>query len=438
MIPSSLLAWVAFGGLTITFFVEIVVNYLEFIHLSLSPLSTYTKTTHYVVHQYRLDSFRFTMFKLLWSYLFYCLFIASMGKIWSVTGGNVMFLVLASLLQAIFLTLPLEAVSKCFVASKYNAGEAFVAVFLSVVGDWFDTLFSEMILLGIVYLVARCTNLDPLPTETAQEEQAAAAAQEEREEPRRGCCDGKFWLILTGVLVVFVVAVNLSVVELFEAMYGADKFKRLAESNVSMRNETTEYLKQSMKELMDRNGFPYEDVYIFTTSESPNAMFLGVRTQRIVIYTSLLPLVNVRQLCAVVGHELGHWKHKDTIVMFVVVVVLALFAGAVLKLVTHVGLSAFGFPDGRRPVVAVLILTEVVLVSFAWLWKPAQNLLSRTNEYAADCFAAQQGYPIAEALRAITKTVSSEIEYTWLYEVFYLDHPQLSKREQNVKKCVSK
>lgn len=434
LFSSALLAWLAFGGMTITFLVEMIVNSLELAHLSKAPLSRYKRTTDYILHEYKLDSFRVKIFNLVLNYVFYVVFLASMGKIWSFTKRSSLFLVVSFVLELIFVTLPEESITKCFVGNKYGLGTGFSEVLVSVLSSGLDDIIGQFLILGILYLVARCTHLDPVSPQTDTTPQDNQNRTEEQPQRRRSC-HGKFAAVLTVVAIAVLVAVNLSMVEIFEAVSGKQNFQRLSESSFPMRNETSADFKAAVKELVDLNGFPYQDVYLFTTSQSPNAVFMGITKKRIVIFTSLLRYVNARQLCAVVGHELGHWKNKDSVRMLFWVLFLIIFAGCVVKLITMLGLDAFGFPDGRKPVIVVVILAEVIFMSFAWVGRPLTTLLSRNHEYAADCFIAKQGYPIAEALRSITTSTANEIEYTWLYEVFYLDHPQLSKREQNAAKC---
>ena len=435
LFSSALLAWLAFGGMTITFLVEMIVNTLELAHLRKSPLSRYKRTTDYILHEYKLDSFRVKIFNLVLNYVFYVVFLASMGKIWSFTKRSSLFLVVSFVLELIFVTLPEESITKSFIGSKYGLGSSFSEVFVSVLASGLDDIIGQFLLLGILYLVAKCTHLDPISPQTDTTPQENNQPENEQQPRWRRSCHGKFAAVLTVVAIAVLVAVNLSMVEIFEAVSGKQNFQRLSESSFSTRNESSADFKTAVKELVDLNGFPYQDVYVFTTSQSPNAVFMGITKKRIVIFTSLLRYVNARELCAVVGHELGHWKNNDSVRMLFWVLFLIIFAGCIVKLITMLGLDAFGFPDGRKPVIVVVILAEVIFMSFSWVGLPLTKLLSRNQEYAADCFIAKQGYPIAEALRSITTSTTNEIEYTWLYEVFYLDHPQLSKREQNAAKC---
>ena len=53
-----------------------------------------------------------------------------------------------------------------------------------------------------------------------------------------------------------------------------------------------------------------------------NAYFSGIITKKVMVTDTLLRSIDIRSLTAVVGHELGYFKHKDTLTTFFLVMFL--------------------------------------------------------------------------------------------------------------------
>lgn len=76
---------------------------------------------------------------------------------------------------------------------------------------------------------------------------------------------------------------------------------------------------------MKQCGFSANGVYVIDASKRDkrlNAYFGGLfKSKRVVLFDTLLKALNERELLAVLGHELGHFIHKD--------IIKALFNGAI-------------------------------------------------------------------------------------------------------------
>lgn len=73
------------------------------------------------------------------------------------------------------------------------------------------------------------------------------------------------------------------------------------------------HLKTMIKELANRMHFPLAKILVMDgskRSDHSNAYFFGVYSKRIVLYDTLINKLNDREILAVVGHELGHWKYR--------------------------------------------------------------------------------------------------------------------------------
>jgi STE24 endopeptidase len=261
-------------------------------------------------------------------------------------------------------------------------------------------------------MVSQCTRLEP--------EDGDAAA---------GGCRVEFWMVATGILVAGTLVAELTTTATYIAEVGADNFTSFSLAGV---NDSTNL---EVMRLVRSVDFPYEAVYVQATSGEPNAVFIGLADQRIIVMKSLLPLVRPRELCAVIAHELSHWKHGDLIVLAVCAMIVTLIHAFFYFVATKNELTGFGIPLGQRPVIVIIIIVTFLAQGIKPIELPLRNSIQRRFEARADCWAVAQGYPIGDALIAIEKAVPRDIEATRLYEVFYIDHPQISSRLQNINKC---
>ena len=159
-----------------------------------------------------------------------------------------------------------------------------------------------------------------------------------------------------------------------------------------------------VRELALRAGLPTPRVYIIP-EEAPNAFATGRNPRNGVVAVSegLLRLLERREVAAVIAHELGHIKNRDTLIMAVA----ATFAGA-LSMVANAAMfgSLFGGNQasdeeegGANPLGS--LLGVVVAPVAATL---VQMSISRAREFLADEAAARytrDPLALASALRKI-------------------------------------
>ena len=90
------------------------------------------------------------------------------------------------------------------------------------------------------------------------------------------------------------------------------------------------------------------------------------------------------------------------------------------------------------PVVIVLLCVSTLFMLPQLFMAYTTNIMTRSFENNADCFAASLGLPIGEALTILTGHVDAEIESAKIYSFLYENHPSLSDRLKNIKKCLAK
>jgi len=146
--------------------------------------------------------------------------------------------------------------------------------------------------------------------------------------------------------------------------------------------------------LASRAGLPMPKLYIID-SPNPNAFATGRNPEHAAVAatTGLLSMLSREEVAAVMAHELGHVRNRDTLIMTMV----ATIAGAI-SMIANFGLF-FGNHGRSNP---VALIAAMIVAPFAAMI--VQMAISRTREYGADRAGAEIcGNPaaLASALRKI-------------------------------------
>ena len=126
-------------------------------------------------------------------------------------------------------------------------------------------------------------------------------------------------------------------------------------------------------------GLPMPKVYV-VDNPNPNAFATGRNPENAAVAatTGLLGMLSREEVAAVMAHELGHVRNRDTLVMTMV----ATIAGAI-SMIANFGLF-FGNGRGGHPAAGIL---AVLVAPFAAMI--VQMAISRTREYGADRAGAE-------------------------------------------------
>lgn len=148
-------------------------------------------------------------------------------------------------------------------------------------------------------------------------------------------------------------------------------------------------------------GLPLPRVYIIDTA-APNAFATGRSPKHgaVAVTTGLLDLLDYNELAAVIAHELGHIKNRDTLISAVA----ATIAGAITLLADMAQWALlFGAPlrsdeeehaGGLAGLVSGLLMIILAPIAAVLI----QLAISRTREFGADAAAARiTGDPLALA-----------------------------------------
>ncbi|MEM3617960.1 MAG: zinc metalloprotease HtpX [Candidatus Bathyarchaeia archaeon] len=193
------------------------------------------------------------------------------------------------------------------------------------------------------------------------------------------------------------------------------------------------WLEETVKELADKSGLPMPKLAI-VPDETPNAFVFGrtAKDATLAVHEGLLKRLNKDEIRGVIGHELGHIKHKDFIVM-TVLSALPLLAYLIARATWEAGRWA---PASKKKeegsikaaLFAVAIISYIVyIISLLCVMG-----LSRLREHYADAYSAYlTGSPrsLQSALAKITYGLSLSPKPPSGARTFYIGDPSMAKLE---------
>jgi heat shock protein HtpX len=193
------------------------------------------------------------------------------------------------------------------------------------------------------------------------------------------------------------------------------------------------WLESTVKELADKSGIPTPKVAIVPDG-TPNAFVFGrtASDSTLAIHEGLLRNLNEDEVRSVIGHELGHIKHKDYIVMTVISalpLIAYLIARSTWTVARFSGSSRKGEEGEMRAALFVIGIISYVVYIISLL---CVMRLSRLREHYADAYSAYvTGKPrnLESALAKITYGLSLSPKAPSGARAFYIEDPAMAKQE---------
>jgi len=204
-------------------------------------------------------------------------------------------------------------------------------------------------------------------------------------------------------------------------------------------------LRTRLVELLEKNGCSVRQISVSDGSKrstKANAYFGGFgKMKTIVLYDTLLEQMTEDEIIAVFAHEMGHNKHKDTLKLFglnvvnVLMIVCSLWAVVSLPQMY----PDFGF-DGVNYGFAYILAGTVCLAFISPFIGLFVGLLSRRFEYAADKFAADNGYgeALISGLKKLAKNSFACLTPHPVVVALTYSHPTISQRVEALEKAMKK
>ncbi|MBQ3730383.1 MAG: M48 family metallopeptidase, partial [Muribaculaceae bacterium] len=178
----------------------------------------------------------------------------------------------------------------------------------------------------------------------------------------------------------------------------------------------------------------FKDIYIIDGSKhstKANAYFTGFGPKkRIVLYDTLQDRMTNEEIVAVLAHEFGHYKHRDTfknMVISIVTIAVNLFVFSLLvddpDLPAALGGTAPSF-------ILALVAFSLLLSPIDIVLSPIGSAISRRAEYRADAFAASHGHgeALISGLKKLASHALSNLTPHPLVVWYRYSHPTLAQR----------
>lgn len=190
-------------------------------------------------------------------------------------------------------------------------------------------------------------------------------------------------------------------------------------------------LKEKIESLMVSSGMRANGVFVVDASKRDNrlnAYFGGVgKSKRVVLFDTLLAKLNHDELIAVLGHELGHFRHGD-IWKNILLMTLLFFGG--FFILGHLPEEIYA-ELGVAPIGGVKIALMIILFSLiSFVWMPIMSFFSRNHEYKADEYGSSVGTK-RDLVSALLKLVDENKSFPKshpLFVFFYYSHPPILER----------
>ena len=190
-------------------------------------------------------------------------------------------------------------------------------------------------------------------------------------------------------------------------------------------------LRVSIEDLLKKAGLKSSGVFSLDASKRDsrlNAYFGGLgKSKRVVLFDTLIKKLDKNELLAVLGHELGHFKHKDILKNILssglmLFIMFAIFGNLPKDLFLELGLS-----NGVYMNIVFFLLFSPVL---SFVFMPIFGMISRKNEYAADEYGSecQSNEALSSALMKLANENRSFPLSHPLTIFLYFTHPPLVER----------
>jgi len=200
-----------------------------------------------------------------------------------------------------------------------------------------------------------------------------------------------------------------------------------------------EEMEGSIKDLMKKAGIKVSRVFKMDASKRSkhtNAYFSGIgKVKRIVLYDTLLQIMNKNEILSVLAHEAGHWKKKHVLKMLVIIESLSFIGIYISFRIIKTGILGRLFDIRADTIFVNLILLGFIggIVSFPLT--PLFSYLSRRHEKEADKFAAEMTEnpeAMATSLIKLSKDNLSNLHPHPFYASFYYSHPPVVQRVREI------
>ena len=194
-------------------------------------------------------------------------------------------------------------------------------------------------------------------------------------------------------------------------------------------------LRSAIEEYSEKVNFPLKGLFVIDgsrRSSKSNAFFTGFGdNKRVALYDTLIENHTVRELVAVLAHEIGHYKKKHVIKGMITSVAQT----GVLFFLLSIFLNAQGLFDAfymeDMSVYAGLIFFGMLYAPIDMILSVFMQMISRKHEFQADAYAAETtGEPedMVSTLKKLSKDNLSNLTPHSFYVFLNYSHPPVLER----------
>ncbi|MEA1888098.1 MAG: M48 family metallopeptidase [Bacteroidota bacterium] len=237
-----------------------------------------------------------------------------------------------------------------------------------------------------------------------------------------------FWIYAWVLIILFSLFMNMFYSDLIVPIF--NKQKPLEEGE----------LRSEIEKMAAKAGFRLSNIYTIDGSRrstKANAYFAGLGPKkRIVLFDTLINDLSVKEITAVLAHEIGHYKKKHSLTMLLYGI-----------LQTGIMLYIFSLLANNEKLTiamgAEIPSFHISLLAFVLIYSPASrvislfmNYLSRKHEYEADRYAKKiyDGTYLVEAMKKLSLKNLSNLNPHPAYVFVHYSHPPLLKRIDNIER----
>lgn len=196
-------------------------------------------------------------------------------------------------------------------------------------------------------------------------------------------------------------------------------------------------LKNRISKLLESYEYDTNGVFVVDASKRDarlNAYFGGLgKAKRVALFDTLIEKLSHDEIEAVLAHELGHATHgdiyKQLLMSGVMLFVFFVFFGLVSPLMAHSVM-------GSASPVSIMLVSLLAMAPLSFFVMPLVSFVSRTNEFAADAFASNEGnrgqYLISALEKLVTENKAFPRSDRWT-QVFYHTHPTVVERIEKLR-----
>jgi len=167
-------------------------------------------------------------------------------------------------------------------------------------------------------------------------------------------------------------------------------------------------------------------------STKSNAYLTGFgRNKRIALYDTLIDLLSVKEMIAVLAHEIGHYKKKHILNSLA----LGILQAGIMFYLLGIFLSQKGLFDAfymqEMSVYAGLLFFGMLYSPIEWLLSLGMNIISRRNEFQADrfsCETTKNPQSMIDALKKLTLNNLMNLTPHPFYVFLNYSHPPVLQR----------